>query len=107
MTPTADRPSMLITGARVYTADPANPWAEAIVLQGGRVAFVGREAEARDRAGSAERIHVPGGLVTPGLNESHVHMTLGSLALARINLDGIATLPVLRDRLRAYAAEHP
>src|SRR5579871_5954762 len=94
---------VLITGARVYTADPRHPWAEAVVLRGSHVHYVGTETEARERAGHrAEHLHVPGGLVTPGLNESHVHMTGGSHALTILNLEGIATLPALQERLRDY-----
>ncbi len=104
---TTETPVTLITGGRVYTADPAHPWAEAVVLEGERIAFVGGEAEARERARNAEQLHVPGGLVLPGLNESHVHMTGGSDALTTVNLDGIATATVLLERLRSYAAENP
>jgi predicted amidohydrolase YtcJ len=100
--------SILITGARVYTADPRRPWAEAVLLRGSHVHYVGSEAEARERAGHrAEHLHVPGGLVTPGLNESHVHMTGGSHALTILNLEGITTLPALQESLRDYAAANP
>jgi len=108
VTATPRESGLLITGARVYTADPRRPWAEAIAIRGNRIVYVGTEAGAREQAGSgAARAHVPGGLATPGLNESHVHMTMGSHALTILNLDGIATLPALRERLRAYAAAHP
>ena len=99
---------LLITGARVYTADPAQPWAEAVLTRGDRIAYVGREAGARAQAGPrGGTIHVPGGLVVPGLNDSHVHMTLAAFSLHILNLDGVATLPELQERLRAYASAHP
>ena len=99
---------LLVTGARVYTADPASPWAEAVLTRGNRIVYVGSEAGARAEAGSrAEEIHVPGGLAVPGLNDSHVHMTLASYGLHILNLDGVATLPELQERLRDYAVAHP
>src|SRR5581483_3251270 len=108
MSDTSRGDDLLITGARVYTADPRHPWADALLLRGNRVHYVGTAAEARERAGSrAEQIHVPGGLVTPGLNESHVHMTGGSHALTILNLEGVTTLPALQERLRDYAAANP
>src|SRR5579884_725718 len=105
---TSEGQNLLITGARVYTADPQQPWAEAIALRGDRILYVGSGAEARERAGAgAEHIHVAGGLALPGLNESHVHMTGASEALDMLDLDGVATLPELQERLREYAAAQP
>lgn len=98
---------LLITGARIYTADPARPWADALALAGDRILYVGDEAGARAHAAGAEEIHAPGGLVVPGLNDSHIHMTLGAEALGMLNLEGILTLPALQDKLRDYAAAHP
>jgi len=107
MSATAQR-GLLITGAHVYTADPDHPWAEAIVTDGGRIRHVGTEAEARAQAGpGTERVHLPGALAIPGLNDSHIHMTLGAEALGILNLEGIATLPALQDAVRAYAAAQP
>ncbi len=102
------RRGLLITGARVYTADPDHPWAEAILIDGGRILHVGTEADARARAGAgAERVHLPGALAVPGLNDAHIHMTLGAEALGLLNLEGIATLPTLQAALRAHAAAEP
>jgi len=99
---------LLITGARIYTADPDHPWAEAIVIDGNRIRYVGTDAEARARAGSnAERVHLPGALAVPGLNDGHIHMTLGAEALGMLNLEGIVTLPALQAALRAYATAQP
>ncbi len=108
MTSDLDRRGLVITGARIFTADPARPWADALVSRGNRIAFVGAEPEALDLADpGSERIHLPGGLVTPGLNEAHVHLTMGSEVLNDLNLDGIGTLPDLQERVRAYATDHP
>jgi len=102
------RGGLLITGARVYTADPDRPWAEAILIDGNRLRYVGTEAEARARAGpGTEQIHLPAALTIPGLNDSHIHMKLGGEALGMLHLEGIATLPALRAALRDYAADRP
>jgi len=99
---------VLITGSRVYTADPAFPWAEAILTCGNSIAFVGREADARAQApAGTESVHVPGGLIVPGLNESHVHLSLAAANLPLLDLDGVVTPDQLRERLRDYGAAHP
>jgi len=100
--------SFLITGSRVYTGDPAAPWAEAVVTRGNRIAYVGNEAEARLQGGThTEVIHVPGGLVTAGLNDSHAHLNLAAYNLTTLNLEGATTLEMVQTRLREYAAAHP
>src|SRR6185312_4052819 len=104
----AEPRGLLLSGARIFTADPARPWAEALVTRGNRIIFVGTERDALDHAmPGSERIHLSGGLVTPGLNEAHVHLTMGSEVLHDLNLDGVGTLPDLQERVRAYAAAHP
>ncbi len=104
---TEDR-GLLITGARVYTADPARPWAEAIVTRGGRIVYVGGDVGARGQATArTEHIHIPGALVTPGLNDSHIHVSWGAGTFGMVNLEDAHTLPALCDTLRVYAAAHP
>jgi predicted amidohydrolase YtcJ len=103
-----DGTGLLITGARVYTADLHHPWAEAIAIRGNRLLYVGTEDEARARAGAGtEKIHVPGGLAVPGLNDGHIHMSIAAYELTVLNLEGVYTLPELQARLRDYAAAHP
>ncbi|MGH2346905.1 MAG: amidohydrolase, partial [Chloroflexota bacterium] len=46
-------------------------------------------------------------LLTPGFNESHVHLTMGSEVLHDLNLDGISTLSALQEQLRAQARAYP
>jgi len=99
---------LLVTGARVYTANPAYPWAEALITQGNMLVFVGSEPEARFLVPpGTEHIHLDGGLLMPGINESHVHLSMGSEILHELNLDGAQTQEQLRDRLGIYAAANP
>ncbi|GIH22692.1 amidohydrolase [Acrocarpospora phusangensis] len=65
----------IIANARVFTADPALPWAGALAFRGERIVGVGTEAEVRDRFPDAHLIDVGGRLVVPGLNDAHLHHT--------------------------------
>jgi predicted amidohydrolase YtcJ len=68
-------PQLILVNAKVFTADPARPRAEAVAIQDGRILAVGRTAEVRALAGSRTRVIDAGGrLVTPGLVEAHVHI---------------------------------
>jgi predicted amidohydrolase YtcJ len=64
--------------ARVHTVDPRHPAAEAVVVKGDRIVFVGSTADARRFAGhEAETIDLQGRLLLPGFIDNHVHFVLG------------------------------
>ena len=49
-------PSVAVVNAKVWTADPARPWAEAMAIAGERITLVGTSDEVRRVAGGAEII---------------------------------------------------
>ena len=65
---------IVLTGGRVFTADPAQPWEEAIVVRDGRIAFVGSSADALALRRAGDEHHDLGGkLVVPGFVDAHTH----------------------------------
>lgn len=60
-------------GGRIYTGEPDEPWAQAIVTRGDRIAFVGADEEARARAAGATAYDLGGRVVLPGLIDAHTH----------------------------------
>lgn len=68
-------PQLVIVNAKVFTADPARPRAEAVAIENGRFSAVGNNADIRALAGPTTRVIDAGGrLSTPGLIEAHVHL---------------------------------
>jgi hypothetical protein len=65
----------VITGGRVFTADPARPWAEAVAFRGRRIVAVGDSAGLLAAHPDARVVDVGGRLVIPGLNDAHMHHT--------------------------------
>ncbi|MEM7706735.1 MAG: amidohydrolase family protein [Pseudomonadota bacterium] len=64
----------------VYTVDPSLPQAEAMVIDGERIVFIGDSKTALQEAESgAERIDLAGKMVLPGLIDAHLHPIRGSL----------------------------
>jgi predicted amidohydrolase YtcJ len=79
---------LVLHGAKVYTADRARPWAEALVIQDGRIAFVGGDAGALAFAGpKARSIDLRGRMVLPGFHDSHLHPMTGAMRLLRCRLE--------------------
>lgn len=68
----APRADLAIVNARVYTGDPARPWAEAVSIRTNRIEEVGTTAAIK--AAGADRVIDAGGrLVIPGINDAHAH----------------------------------
>lgn len=68
-------PDLVLAGGRVFTADSARPWAEAVAVSGERIAAVGATQEIRALAGPETRIVDLGGrVVVPGLVDAHEHV---------------------------------
>jgi hypothetical protein len=95
-------PDLVLTGGRVYTLDPARPWAEAVAVRGDRIVGVGTSAEMRRAAGSSTRvIDLKVAFVSPGFNDGHVH-AIGDEAV-RILLDVYERVLTQEKLLGAYA----
>jgi len=73
-TPTVGGADTVITGARVWTGNPQQPWASAVAVRGERIIAVGTDAEAMAVSTSTTKVlSLPGRLVLPGLHDAHVH----------------------------------
>lgn len=60
---------------KVFTADPAAPWAQAVAVEGREILAVGSDAAVLSLARAGTRLVDLGGrTVVPGLNDAHVHV---------------------------------
>jgi cytosine/adenosine deaminase-related metal-dependent hydrolase len=69
----AEQPAdIVLAGGRIWTADTARPWVEALAIRGNRIVYAGdaRGAEAF-RGPGTQAIALAGRLVTPGFNDAH------------------------------------
>ena len=66
----------IFKNAKIFTSDHVNPKATAIAVKGGKFVYVGDEAGLSEYEG--EVTDLGGKFVTPGLIDSHVHVTTGT-----------------------------
>ncbi|WP_327436239.1 amidohydrolase family protein [Streptomyces sp. NBC_01201] len=100
--PQSEHRTVLLRGGDVHS--PADPFATAMVVERGHVAWVGSEGAADAFAsGVDEVIDLEGSLVTPAFTDSHVHTTSTGLALTGLDLSGARTLPEALGLVRAFA----
>ncbi|MEU8740758.1 amidohydrolase [Streptomyces halstedii] len=104
--PQSEHRTVLLRGGDVHS--PADPFATAMVVERGHVAWVGSEGAADAFAsGVDEVVDLEGALVTPAFTDAHVHTTATGLALTGLDLSGARTLAEALDAVRAYANAHP
>lgn len=105
MSPNSD---FLIKNARVFTADPSQPLAEAVAIKGNRIVFVGGNEAAQAWITPATEV-LEGGECTlmPGYNDCHYHMVMSSLILEDMNLENVTSYEQAVILIRDYADKHP
>ncbi|WP_406433478.1 amidohydrolase [Streptomyces sp. NBC_00631] len=87
---------------------PADPFATAMVVERGQVAWVGSEGAADAFAeGVDEVVDLDGALVTPAFTDAHVHTTSTGLALTGLDLSGAGSLDAALVLVRDFAAARP
>ncbi|MFI2414132.1 amidohydrolase [Streptomyces sp. NPDC018947] len=87
---------------------PADPFATAMVVERGQVAWVGSEGAADAFAdGVDEVIDLDGALVTPAFTDAHVHTTSTGLALTGLDLSGAPSREAALALVREFAAARP
>ena len=65
---------LVITDAKIYTADRGRSMADALAVKSGRIVFVGAKAQAERWIGPHTKVESQGGrLILPGLFDSHIH----------------------------------
>jgi predicted amidohydrolase YtcJ len=91
----------------VLTQDPETPHAEALAVDGERIAAVGSWADLKSLAGAGTRtIDLDGGVVLPGFNDAHVHVwKLGQLLTSIVDLRPVRSLDALARMARTRHAE--
>jgi predicted amidohydrolase YtcJ len=98
--------STLYRHGAVHSA--ADPFAEAILVDGGTIAWIGADDTADGLAANADEVvDLDGALVTPGFVDAHVHVLETGLAMASLDLGRAPTLADALDALHAAAAGRP
>ena len=99
---------VLYHGGRIFTADPAGPWAQALVVDGGQIAFAGDLGAAREAAGQDRREEDLGGPLTlPGFVDAHAHLLMAGEAQLRVPLTDAGDLAEIQQRLAIRTKEQP
>jgi predicted amidohydrolase YtcJ len=87
----------LLRNARVF----GNPGADSVLVDDGRIAAVGRDLD------GAPAIDLHGSLLTPGLNDAHLHLMRGASLRIEVDLRDTRSPAEMQERIAERAAVTP
>jgi predicted amidohydrolase YtcJ len=96
-------PTTLYRNGRVHS--PADPAATALLVQDGRIAWLGSDADAPTGADAV--YDLAGGLLAPAFVDAHVHTTDTGIVLLGLNLAGTRSAAEVLERVTRHAARLP
>ena len=98
---------LIIVNGKVYPGGGANIQ-EAVAVRGNQILRVGSNRDVkRLRRAQTVVVDAHGATVLPGLNDAHVQLLAGALALQQLDLSSAITLDDLQSELGEYADEQP
>ncbi len=102
----AQAQELLIRGGTIYTGVAAQPTAEVVLVQDGRIAYVG-PASGVPVVDYAEILDLQGATLFPGFTDGHAHLDGIGWRELTLNLEGSASVAEAMARLTAWAEAHP
>lgn len=98
------------THGRIYTNDPAEPWAEAMAVTEGKISCIGKlDHVLLDCGGSQEgavTVNLHGQFVMPGFNDAHVHLGGAAADELAVPLTGVPSVEEMQKRVADAVAHH-
>ena len=92
----------------IYTVNDDQPRAEAVLIEGSRIKYVGTTAEVQKLIdNSTEVIDLGGKFMMPGFNDAHLHFLSGGFYLRGIDLRPAKSLNEFKKILSDYVIKYP
>ncbi len=96
---------LIVINSKIWTADPAKPFAEAMAVLDDRIIAVGSNKEILKFKSEKTRIlDRPGELILPGFIDSHLHFLQGGFSLSSVQLKAAQTKEEFIQRIKDFAA---
>ena len=106
----------IFTNGKIYTVNKEQPWAEAVVVEGNKIAYVGTNEEALKRAGvaegagageGAETTDLEGKMMLPGFIDGHIHPLMTSAFACGALLSECKTKEDVLATVKEFVEAHP
>jgi predicted amidohydrolase YtcJ len=98
--------TVLLNG-KIWTGESDSAFVQAIAIKGNKITEIGDDDKIKKLIGSKTLvIDLKKKLVTPGLNDAHIHFLMGSMILSSADLLSTTNLGEMKKSLLAYAEQH-
>jgi hypothetical protein len=108
--PVADpHATTLYLHGRIYTNDPARPWASAMAVRDGKVVCIGDLSAVMldcSTGDNPDTIQLNNHFVMPGFNDAHVHLGGAAVDKLSVQLNAVTSIEQLQKRVAASVAQH-
>jgi len=98
------------THGRIYTNDPAQPWADAMAVSEGKITCIGKTDHVLLDCGGGqegvETVNLRGQFVMPGFNDAHVHLGGAGADELAVPLTGAPSAEEMQKRVATAVAQH-
>ena len=102
-----DNAADIIILSNVVTMEETFPRADALVIKGNKIIFVGDEKSAlKYKSDHTLLIQEPSGMVLPGFIDSHVHLIWGGIEMGECQLSGLTSKEEIISKIETYVEEH-
>lgn len=100
--------NLAVVNAKIWTANPQMPFAQALAVSGNKIAAVGSNNDIKNIINSQTKVIDAGGkLLLPGLTDSHVHFLEGGFRLTSVLLRDASTKDEFVKRIAEFAKTLP
>ena len=97
---------LILSGAKIFTSDSRQPWAEAVAIKNGKFVYVGDESGAsKYRSDNTQSVNLNGRLVIPGMIDSHAHP--GYVDIEQYGDISETNREAMLAAVKKYADDHP
>lgn len=99
---------LVLRNGTVYTANDAEPTAQAVAIRADRIVYVGSDGGvARFQGPDTRVVDLEGATVLPGLTDAHVHLTGVGRREITLNLEDVRSLAQLQERVAERVGSTP
>lgn len=97
---------LVLTGARVYTVNPAQPWASELAVEDGRIVYVGEDASAFVDPGTRV-VDLDGRMILPGFQDAHAHPASGGVKYTECPVFDLPGINAVLEGIRRCVQQNP
>lgn len=100
--------SLLFFGGSILTMTKDGAYAQALLEEKGKIAYVGSLEKARSLAGrQVETVDLAGRALLPAFLDAHSHLTMAARFSTGVDLSGCTDIPQITQALRVFLCAHP